>query len=332
MMRRTFVVLAAALLTQVFSACDSSRDNEPRGFSVSRSHAAALAAEITPTTTVPPSAPVPPFVRSPSSQPLPPAPAQPLLASVPLPPGLVLPADLDRVAPNQPAGYDVYTSRDFRSKASSSQDHAGSQGWDAWLESRYKNLSQISDSSATGSPPSVMRYTFPAGLVSGNGPASMMYKITDETARSVYVSTWVRFSPNWEHHTKIYYVNWNGGSYIIRVNSRRSSTGLQVSVRPNHRGFLRGPTNIGTGKKGLHRGKWHLIEFIMKLSSTPNAPDGEVKVWIDGALAANRTAWRLPGTPPFSDVKFSPIYGGTNRARVPVVMTMDVDHVVVAGR
>ena len=230
-----------------------------------------------------------------------------------------------------PAGHVIYSSRDFRSKASSSNDITGAQGWEPY-ESRYTNtLTQMADMSALGTGPSMMRYTFPAGLVSGNGPASMMYKITDQTARSVYVSTWVRFSPNWEHHTKIYYVNWNGGSYIIRVNSRSAGL-LDLSVRPNHSGFLSGPTNIGAGGRPLKAGQWHLIEFYMKLSSSPNAPDGEVKVWIDGALAANETAWPLPGTGPFTDVKYSPIYGGTNQVPVPVVMTMDVDHVVVAGK
>ncbi len=300
---------------------------------------AARGAVINPTGNGAVSTPPQPASRLPARIPGPPARAshspasvaQRVNGSVPPPPATIPLAIMSRVAPNQPAGFTVYTSRDFGSKASSPLDFAGSQGWEPY-ESKYARLTLIADESAPGTPPSVMRYTFPPGLKTGNGPASMMYKITDKSAGSLYVAIVVRFMPNFTHGTKIYYVDWTGGSYIIRVNSSGSIAGpLELSIRPNHSAFLKGFTNIGTGK-ALQRGQWHLLEFFMKLSSTPNARDGEVKVWFDGVLAASRTAWSLPGSPPFLDVKFSPIYGGKKGAPVPAEMNMDLDHVVVSGR
>jgi len=188
----------------------------------------------------------------------------------------------------------------------------------------------MSDASAFGSGPSIMRYNFPVGLRSGNGPASMRYLIKNNSARSLYVATWLRFSPNFNAGgNKIYYINWTGGSYLMKVNSAGPTSALNLSLTTNHSGFTIG--NIGTGRV-LQRGQWHLDELALGLSSVPNAPNGLVKIWVDGTLAVDRNDVPLPGTPPFFDVRYSPIYGGVAGAPVSVPMWMDLDHVHIGGR
>ncbi len=252
----------------------------------------------------------------------------------PPPPILVVPPALfAKVAPNMLAGLTTYTSRDFRSKASSATDVTGAQGWDAWLESRYPNLTLLSDPSSGGSPGGFVRYTFPAGLVSGNGPASMQYKILDKAAREIYVAVWLRYGTNWLHSTKLWYINWSGGSYLVRGDAQNPDPAGRVFVngRTNHSSFLPGFGNVGTSGE-LVRGQWHLIEYYMKLSSAPLAKDGELRIWVDGKLVASRSQWPWPGQPPYSEIKFSTIYGGMLGAPVPQVMHIDFDHAVIAGK
>jgi len=236
-------------------------------------------------------------------------------------------------APNAPSGFVTYSSRDFGSKASSGNDWAGAQGW-APYEELWPNLSLVSDATAPGSLSSVLRYSFPAGLPSGNGPALTHYDIPSKTARSVYVSTWVRFSPNFTASmNKIYYVNWTGGSFVMNVNEINDGTHnilpLALNLNVNHAAFQY--SNIQTGQV-LQRGKWHLIEFALTLSSASNAPDGSVKIWLDGSLVLNKPALPIPGTIPFTEVRYAPVYGGKFAVPVRSNMWMDIDHVQISGR
>ena len=175
-----------------------------------------------------------------------------------------------------------------------------------------------------------MRYIFPAGLQSGTGPASMQYLFTNKGARNAYVATWVRFSPNFNSGgNKIYYLNWTGGSFFMNVNAAGGTGPLDLNLTINHNSFMIG--NVSTGRV-LQRGQWHLVEFALGLSSAPNAPDGSITIWVDGTLAVNRTGVQLPGTTPFIEVRYSPIYGGIRGLPVAATMWMDVDHVLIGGR
>ena len=272
--------------------------------------------------------PVPAPTPTPASTPAP-APA-PLPALPPAPIRPVSTSLLGEVAPNVPPGYVTYTSRDFRSRASSSTDFAGSQGWETYESIFGRLLTPIVDASAPGTGPSVMRYTYPAGLPSGSGPSSMMYSIKDKSARSLYVATWVRFSPNYEGGgNKIYYVNWAGGSFFTKVLSPTVTGPLDLELTINHADFRIG--NIYTGKV-LQRGQWHLIELALQLSSAPQVPDGSVQIWVDGSVAVNKQGLPLPGSLPFSVVKYSPIYGGILGRPVQADFWMDLDHVQISGR
>ena len=242
------------------------------------------------------------------------------------------------VAPNLPAGLTVFVNRDFNTKAVSRYDSAGAQGFEPSNESMYPTMVVANDPSAGGSASSVMRYTFPAGLASGSGPVTMQYFFRNnplgQTARTAYVATWVKLHSNWRYGSKLFYLNWTGGSYVVFANSvKRVADGtgpVQVQLRNNHGGFL--PcckNNSGTGKE-LVRDKWVLIELLVQLSSTPNAPDGAVKIWVDGALTVNKKEWSLPGTAPFINVKYSTILGTVGGIPLPAAMNLDFDHVVIA--
>jgi len=148
----------------------------------------------------------------------------------------------------------------------------------------------------------------------------------------MYVATWVRFSPNFSAGgNKIYYVNWTGGSFVMFVNEvGGSGTGpLHLELRVNHSAFQYG--NIHTGRV-LQRNQWHLVELAVGLSSNSNAPDGSVMIWLDGSLVVSKPGLRVPGSPPFIEVRYSPIYGGISSAPVAASMWMDLDHVQIGGR
>ena len=229
-----------------------------------------------------------------------------------------------------PAGFTIFTSRDFSTKARHAQDIAGAQGWDPYEWGRT-HVTIVNDPSAPGSSSSIMRHTYPIGQPNGSSPGKVYYAVPNTSARSLYMSAWIRLSPNWQQSAKIFYVRWNGGSYFFHTNAPSSPTGrIGSTLRINHAGFAGiANTNLPYSTE-LVRGQWHLLELLVQLSSSPQAPDGVVKVWQDGVLVVNKQNWPLPGGLPFEAVEHTPVYAGI--PTLDVQMYMDRDHVVVAGK
>ncbi|HEU4563469.1 MAG TPA: Ig-like domain-containing protein [Gemmatimonadaceae bacterium] len=236
-------------------------------------------------------------------------------------------------AAHAPSGFNLYANRNFSTLASTTTDVNGAQGWDP-VEARYvsTNLSVLSDASAPSSGPASARYKFPAGLAAGTGPAQIRYPFPtgSQPNRAVYVSTWVRYSPNFEGGlVKHYYVNWTGGSIIMMMHTSQLGGPLNMDLYLNSSGWTIG--NIRTGAT-ITRGEWHNIELMFQLSSASNAPDGAVQVWIDGKQYLNRTGVPIPGTGPFTEIRFAPIYQGLANAPVPQTQYLDLDHAYISGR
>ncbi len=249
---------------------------------------------------------------------------------------VVPPALLGKVAPNMPVGARVLTSRDFISIAASTSDRVGSQGWEP-VEATYPPRGTFvlgSDTGAPGSPSSFLRYVFKQGLASGNGPARAEFNLRGATGRTLFVSYWIRESQGWDQGGghKILYFNWTGGSFILFSNGDQTRAGnpLMLEIRPNHGSFLPG-YRIGANRE-ITKGSWHLLEFAVTLSSSPQAADGRIEMWLDGSKVVDRQNAQLPGTLPWINVNASVVYGGAGGVPVPNERYVDLDHVVIANK
>src|SRR5690349_17748696 len=113
----------------------------------------------------------------------------PKVTETPMRPGELARADV--VAPTRVPVAD----RDFSTKASSSTDTAGAQGWST-IEYSYRALQIVTDATAPKSPPGAAQVTLRAGtsggIVRGNST-----KIFSTTLQTVNVSLWVKLSSGW---------------------------------------------------------------------------------------------------------------------------------------
>lgn len=259
------------------------------------------------------------------------------------------PADPDawRRESHEPPGFTPLTDRDFSHKASADRDRGprGSQGWDG-IEFRAHNLTLVEDPTAPHSPPMVAQMRYPAGMKSGRAPGLAQLNIrARERPRSLYVSMWVKLSPNFHGNqtgtNKIFHF------WIQHDNpGQRSKAGNRIFLSAE--GKAKGPLHPQVRLQGvpderaritprggatIRRGAWQRWELLLELN-TPGVADGRARWWIDGRLATEADDLLVVAaeeTGRFQGVQFSPTYGGGGRP-VPEEMFLWLDHVYVSGK
>ncbi len=250
-----------------------------------------------------------------------------------------------RVAPwpQEPDAFSKVTERTFSKLATTANDTAGIDGWDAHEEYSWPNISIVSDPTAPRSPPNVLQALYPAGTQGGTDsatPGRLLRALPDLTQR-VYVSVWVKLSANWHAHQ----TGTNKVLFIWLKNLPRfflSAEGPDASaLKPT--GRLQGtPEDILRHREQLFPnvnatrvipGVWQRWELVVK-ANTPGLRNGEFHLWIDGIETANYTdvayldanetgAWNL--------VDIEPIWGGGGDV-VTTAQMMLFDHIYVSRK
>lgn len=201
--------------------------------------------------------------------------------------------------------------------------------------------SNASNPSAPVSGPGVGRASYAAGaLESGNDEVTWAY--ASGRARRIYLRQMVWLSPTYAVHTKgEYFLNLGlvdeatnktlGQSLFTFELSSSAGSAAETQSLPIRFRFW--PLSVSGGieqKAGpfLARGKWHQLELFVRMRSVGNS-DGEVRVWIDGALAFEQTGLPFVGQDPaWSRLAWSAYRGpGTSAYPVPPeAQSRDYDH------
>jgi hypothetical protein len=232
--------------------------------------------------------------------------------------------------PNEPAGMKVISERRFDAK-----NEAG------WRDEPSPDFSIVEDSSAPKSPMDVGQAIYPAGFVAGSEPISDNLSLGN-IAQTIYLSFWVKFSPNWVAQpasnkilhifigdvNRVFLYGFGGGSdpMVPQVALQ------QVPVGSGQFGSRDLPPRLAPDAR-LIPGKWHRWELVLTCNTAGNA-DGRVDWWIDGVhvgsysdlaiVTANQPhTWQI--------VQWAPTWGGIG-GKVPADQYMRIDHMYVSGK
>lgn len=246
--------------------------------------------------------------------------------------------------PNEPPGLTQVTDRAFDSKAATTSDRIGSEGWDP-IEAARPNFSIIFDGTALLSPTKVGQMFYPAGMAGGVAPATAQIAWSKNLGYTVmYQRFAMRLSSNFQAHrsstNKIFHL-WKGplggaSSNNVFYSAEGAGTGhlflnirLQGSNVPDARPRL--PPNAGANAE-LVRGKWQMVEVYVQIN-TPGKADGIIKAWVDGVLTHNYSdvALNANGGEAFDQLQFSPTWGGTGDVVI-ANQYLWVDHSYLAGK
>lgn len=160
----------------------------------------------------------------------------------------------------------------------------------------------------------------------------------------LYVRIRVWFSDNWPAANG----DLGGMKFFYLKTSRSSANVLWTSRNPDGRLHWASITRHGapgnffldTWSRGpvlLPDGEWHTIEFLFRMNSAPDAPDGRVQMWVDGSLAGDRDRVLFVGAadtqlaPDLDGIQFFPIRGSV-RARLGQDDRFRLGELYVSGR
>jgi hypothetical protein len=191
------------------------------------------------------------------------------------------------------------------------------------------------DPSAPKSPPGVGQALFPLGFVGGVAPITTARNL-EGAYRAIYVSFWIKFSPNWVGHpsgvNKIFHI-WINGSNRVYVQAHGSGSNQLLSVvstqganEPNR--DLDGNVSQGV----ITRGAWQRWELVLS-ANTDGLPNGAVYWWIDGVEAGRYTDLNFVGQGArnvWDVVDWNPTWGGIGAVLL-ADQTMAIDHIYVSG-
>ena len=243
--------------------------------------------------------------------------------------------------PNEPGGFGQLAAQSFDAVENTD-----------FYPSGVGNPSIVTDATNPGSSTNVAQMVFPTGFGSGSAPGSEWVKHF-YSKRTIYVSFWVKVSANWygpntSGANKILYWEMLNGSNAASMGSIElfggGSDNLTAGlVAEGIAGFVQGPDNPIGAPPTVHldpnvtnpvvtRGVWHHYEVLLT-TNTPGLTDGSVKWWLDGTLLgnyANRIRFNSADVP-FSDVYWSPTYGGTG-SPVPATQYMWLKDLYISGQ
>ena len=244
---------------------------------------------------------------------------------------------------NEPAGFSLITSRDWSTKAATTSDRAGAQGWDP-IEGKYGNLTIVSDASAPFSASKVAQMKYPAGMTAGRAPG--LAQIAYSTPRKqMYVSFYAKVSPTFsgnQSNTNKTIFLWLAGAgnrvflsmeggymnplyWTVRYQASTTS-GANPAPRLGH---------VNKSAALVTRGQWQKIELLQTVG-TPGGKNSTVRLWVNGVLVTTADNVDLIGPSEtnitgFNQVQWSPTFGGGG-ASVPYDMYLWFDHLYASGK
>jgi hypothetical protein len=211
--------------------------------------------------------------------------------------------------------------------------------WSVWKD---ENLSIVADADAPESASNVGRAFFPAGSSGGTDLGNFMgFGFTGEGASTLYVSTWFRYSANWQGHKSgvnkmLFLLREGSASGPVYVSAQGIDDGpLEPQLRMQKSGESWSRVlkpNVDTDKK-IVRGQWHRMEVRLQMN-TDGRNDGTAEWWLDGVKVGSYddVAWVPEGDPHvWSMVKFQPIWGGT-KDTIEADQFLHVDQIDVKGK
>ena len=192
---------------------------------------------------------------------------------------------------NEPSGMTLLTERPFNCSNTTICET------DWWTSG---NLTIVQDASAPKSASNVGQFTYPAGFVGGSGPGTEEFDFSAQKA-TLYVSTWIRFDPNWQGHetgiNKLLHFFINGLNRVV-ISAEGSGSNpllptwrLQGLAAPYFDGVSQTSTDVNLRPNvdatiRIIRGVWQRYEAVL-IANTPGVADGSLQLWIDGAKVLN---------------------------------------------
>jgi hypothetical protein len=253
------------------------------------------------------------------------------------PPGGTPSLDLSR----QPSGMTLLADRAFSSRATSSSDTKGAEGWSPDLEARSNYITIMRDATAPHDG-TVWRLTYPAGKP--DNPANSFSPVhawmpLKSRPKVVYLSLWLKLSSDWLQHpggeTKLALLVIANQSRMV-LSLTGTGTGpitpvVRINGGPDPRagGYLK--QNVSS--RTFSRGSWHRFEAVLT-ANTPGVANGGARWWLDGVELGNysNVQWAGSGeSASWSQLDFNPIWGGRN-AQLSQTQYMWVEHLYASGK
>jgi hypothetical protein len=246
----------------------------------------------------------------------------------PVPPPPPPPPPPTLATPNEAAGNVPLTSQPYDDALSNPDRY----GWGHTLTG-LGTFTQISDASAPASPTSVARQTY-SGPIGGSQPAYSRFEFVTPRPRSLYVSAWLRFDPNWEYPASL-------ESRILLLEDGSGTPGVQVFVL-NDPGT--GDTRLRTriigggpppppapGAGNFSNGVWHQLEAVFEGNSDPASADGRIRIWLDGVLQLDASGLQVFSSLPleFGAFRWQPAWGATSGSPSAPIFH-DMDHIYLS--
>ena len=245
--------------------------------------------------------------------------------------------------PNEPTGFTPIFEHALDAIPSSSNGILGN--WRS-TPSGQPNFSIVADADAPFGP-NVLDIKYRAGMRAGDSPGKFFISGSfpgfsgDQGYEEIYYSHYVKLvGSDWEQppaNQKLFYSpRGTGGKPFLGLRSTTGSGGSGALVADFPFKWSMNNAPIFSSGRAFKVGQWHHIELYMK-HSTIDVADGIVKVWLDGALQINDTAYlsRFTGAPRgpggWNDYEFTPVYGGTGWIKVREDH-IRVDHVYCSGK
>jgi hypothetical protein len=233
--------------------------------------------------------------------------------------------------PHEPAGFTKVTERSFAALSEDGWDVAPASGSDT-------NFSIKSDALAPKSPPGVGQVFYPAGFQGGGEPVNV-FKYGFPANQRLYISFWVRFSPNWVGHpsgvNKIFHFIINNINKVFLSAQGADNDNLVATVFlqqiPGVDGRRLDP-DLNTGSAQIVRGRWHRWELLLT-TNTIGSFNGTAEWWIDGVRVGSYSdiAYIASGeTTTWDGIQWAPTWGG-GPVTLQVAQNEQIDHVYISG-
>ncbi len=258
------------------------------------------------------------------------APAEPTQPSTPfngVPPLLIS-------HPNEPAGFTAIASLNGGALPTSTWGTVAG-GIGKWiLYSTGSNLTLANDSTATGSPDSVISTRYPNGWTSGTAPVWFAgwegtSSGTPTQYSELYVHQWVFIGDSTGYQnepvgTKFGFVGYadapsnarNQGLWQLKGNNSVSvMTSIPFWFRQQGNVTRSMSANVGPGS--ISAGAWHDIETHFKINSAADSADGVLEIWVDGVATHSYSdvVYMTTGkTRKFQWYAWDPVWGGNTGA------------------
>lgn len=231
------------------------------------------------------------------------------------------------LAPNEPAGFTPSTERSWSAFNE-----------DGWIDDEDNLLySLATDPTAPASPDSVGQMDYPLGFVGARAPAWAERAISDLGHVRLYLSFWVKLSPDWQgpgNALSSVATVWVAGKPKVDLKlkgqgSEPLSPEIWLQATPA------GGRRLAQMWASEHsRDRWHHWEVLL-VNNTGDLTDGEALWWIDGQLvgryldvsftsAGEGKAWET--------ISWRPIWGGSMDVVTVPGMYMRMDHLYASGR